>query len=60
MKASHLIELYKGKKGWYIRIIARNGKIVADGGEAYYNYTNAKRAAERLRANLLFSEIVKK
>ena len=60
MIATHTIELYKGKKGWYIRIIARNGKIVADGGEAYANYSNALRAATRLRDNLLFSEIVKK
>lgn len=57
---THIIELYKGKKGWYIRIIARNGKIVADGGEAYSSYGNAMRAANRLRANLLFSEIRKK
>jgi len=60
MKSTHLIELYKGKKGWYIRILARNGKIVADGGEAYANYSNAKRAAHRLRDNLILSEIVKK
>lgn len=32
----HKLQIYKGKKGWwYIRIVARNGKIVADGGEAY-------------------------
>ena len=60
MRTTHTIELYKGKRGWYIRIVARNGKIVADGGEAYANYSNALRAATRLRANLLFSEIVKK
>lgn len=60
MRAAHTIELYKGKKGWYIRIIARNGKIVADGGEAYASYSNALRASQRLRANLLFAEIIKK
>jgi uncharacterized protein YegP (UPF0339 family) len=41
---THKIQIYKGKKGgWYIRIIARNGKIVADGGEPYANSGNAKR-----------------
>lgn len=60
MKSTHLIELYKGKRGWYIRILARNGKIVADGGEPYANYSNALRAANRLRDNLILSEIVKK
>ena len=60
MRSTHLIELYKGKRGWYIRILARNGKIVADGGEAYANYSNALRAAHRLRDNLILSEIVKK
>ncbi len=52
MRASHFIELYKGKRGWYVRILSRNGKIVADGGEAYSSYSNAKRAAIRLKENL--------
>ncbi len=55
---THKIQVYKGKKGgWYIRIIARNGKIVADGGEPYANSGNAKRAAKRLMANIYSAKI---
>lgn len=55
---THKLQIYKGKKGgWYIRIIARNGKIVADGGEAYANKSNAKRAATRLIANIYSAKI---
>lgn len=55
---THKIQIYKGKKGgWYIRIIARNGKIVADGGEAYANSSNAKRAAKRLTTSLITAKI---
>lgn len=40
---THTIHIYKGRKGgWYIRIIAKNGKIVADGGEPYANKSNAQ------------------
>lgn len=55
---THKIQIYKGKKGgWYIRIIARNGKIVADGGEPYASKTNAKRAAKRLTASIATATI---
>lgn len=55
---THKIQIYKGKKGgWYIRIVAKNGKIVADGGEAYANKANAKRAAKRLIANIYSATI---
>ena len=48
MKIPYTLQIYKGKKGgWYIRIIARNGKIVMDGGEAYKSAYNARRAAAR-------------
>lgn len=50
---THTIQIYKGKRsGWYIRIVAKNGKIVADGGEGYANKWNAIRAAKRLSANI--------
>lgn len=45
---SYKLEIYKGKKGgWYLRIVARNKKIVMDGGEAYTTKSNARRAAAR-------------
>lgn len=55
---THNLQIYKGKKGgWYIRIIAKNGKIVADGGEAYASKANAKRAAKRLMSNIYSAKI---
>lgn len=54
----HKLQIYKGKKGgWYIRIVARNGKIVADGGEAYSTRSNAIRAGKRLTANIAAATI---
>ena len=55
---THTIHIYKGRKGgWYIRIIAKNGKIVADGGEPYANKSNAQRAAKRLKASIAYATI---
>jgi uncharacterized protein YegP (UPF0339 family) len=55
---THKIQIYKGKKGgWYIRIVAKNGKIVADGGEPYANKANALRATKRLMSNIYSATI---
>lgn len=54
---THKIQIYKGKKGWYIRIVARNGKIVADGGEPYASKSNCLRAAKRLRTAVALANI---
>lgn len=35
-------EIYKAKDGWRWRIIAANGKILADSGEAYQNLGDCK------------------
>jgi uncharacterized protein YegP (UPF0339 family) len=59
MRTTHTIELYKGKRGWYIRILARNGKIVADGGEAYSTVGNVLRACKRLKESIPTANIVK-
>jgi uncharacterized protein YegP (UPF0339 family) len=56
---SYKIQYYKGKKGWYIRIIAKNGKIVADGGEAYSTVGNVLRACKRLKESIPTANIVK-
>ena len=38
--------VYKATDGYRIRIVnRRNGRIVADGGEAYVSHSNAARAA---------------
>lgn len=54
---THTIQYYKGKRGWYIRIRARNGKIVADGGEAYSSKGSVKRAALRLKRAIAYALI---
>lgn len=56
---NHIIEYYKGKRGgFYIRIKARNGKIVADGGEAYSTISNVRRAALRLQKSISTAKII--
>lgn len=54
------IQYYKGKKGWCIRIIAKNGKIVADGGEPYSSVSNVVRACKRLQEAIPSANIEKK
>jgi uncharacterized protein YegP (UPF0339 family) len=49
---SYKIQYYKAKKGWYIRIIAKNGKIVADGGEPYSTVGNVLRVCKRLQESI--------
>lgn len=38
------IVIYEAKDGWRWRLVAENGKIVADGAEAYDSKSNAHRA----------------
>lgn len=54
---NHTIEYYLSKKGWRIRIIAKNGKIIADGGEAYSTKSNVVRACKRLQSGLSDAKI---
>lgn len=43
------IRIYKDKRGeWRWRMVARNGRTVADSGEGYVRRSNARRAAFRL------------
>ena len=45
------IEVYEGRDGdWYWRMVANNGKTIADGAEGYENRSNALRAAKRMVA----------
>lgn len=44
----HKIEVYPAKDGWRFRVVAHNGNIVADSGEAYTRKASALRAARRL------------
>jgi len=40
------IHIYKAKDGWRWRAVARNGRIVADGGEGYVSKGNTERAVK--------------
>lgn len=42
-------DVYQDATGeWRWRLVARNGRIVADGAESYASKRNARRAARRL------------
>lgn len=42
-------EIYAAPDGWRWRLVAENGKVTADSGEAYSKRWTAKRAVDRLR-----------
>ncbi len=46
----------RGEFRW--RLVAPNGKIIADSGEGYATRFNAKRAAENVRAHIAQAPIV--
>jgi uncharacterized protein YegP (UPF0339 family) len=47
------LTIYQSSDGWRWRLKAANGRIVADGGEAYKSRANAIRAARRLQTALI-------
>ncbi len=53
-------EYYESGGMWFWRLRARNGKIVADGGESYFNESSVLRALRRLRYRLLLPPPIKK
>ena len=44
------------KPRWYWRLVAGNGKIIADGSEAYASRSNAVRAVRAFQKRCLFIE----
>src|SRR5690606_15930006 len=44
MRIPHYAQIYRARDGWRWRLVAGNGKIVADSGEAYASTRNARRA----------------
>jgi uncharacterized protein YegP (UPF0339 family) len=57
-KARKQIETFEGRRGFYWRARDKNGKIVADGAEAYSTRSNARRAARRIGFGLLTAPVV--
>lgn len=45
---TYTLHTYKAADGWRWRLQARNGRIVADSGEAYTRRTGAERAGAAL------------
>lgn len=53
---AEIYEDHVGQHRW--RIVAANGRIMADSGEGYASRSNARRALERLAAAFMYGEIV--
>lgn len=54
-----VIEVYKDRRAeWRWRARARNGRIVADGGEGYSTLSNARRAARRIGFSIALAKII--
>ncbi len=53
-------EYYESGGMWFWRLRASNGKIVADGGESYFNEASVLRALRRLRYRLLLPPPIKR
>jgi len=47
-----IFEVYKSKDSWRWRLLAKNGRIMADSGEAYQRPYNARRAIHQFLAKL--------
>jgi uncharacterized protein YegP (UPF0339 family) len=59
VKPRKQIEVYESRRGGhYWRMRDKNGKIVADGSEAYATPSNARRAARAVARAMLFAPIV--
>lgn len=54
---SHKLTVYLAADGWRWRLRAKNGKTVADSGEAYARKRNAVKAAQAL-ANAVIALVV--
>jgi uncharacterized protein YegP (UPF0339 family) len=44
----HLLEVYEARDGWRWRLWARNGRLVAESGEAYTSKTRCRVTAQNL------------
>jgi len=44
-----MFTVYQARDGWRWRLVAANGKIIAESGEAYVSEYNAVRAAKRTK-----------
>ncbi|HUF02839.1 MAG TPA: YegP family protein [Aridibacter sp.] len=48
-------EIYPGRTGeWYWRLVAPNGRIIADGSQGYASKSNCRRALNKVLAYLVW------
>lgn len=53
------VEFYKDKKGEYRwKLMASNGRMIADSGEGYATYDGCKKGFESVKANIQDAEVV--
>lgn len=53
----YVAEVYRSADGWRWRIVARNGRTIADSGEAYSRKGGALEALQRLVAARIEVEV---
>lgn len=58
MKPTHILSIYKARDGYRWRLVARNGRLIADSGEAYSRKADAKRAVWRLHEAVMNARVV--
>ena len=54
---THVLRVYLAADGWRWRLVAMNGKTVADSAEAYARKRNAEKAAASLAAAVIRLEV---
>ncbi len=56
-RRTHTIVLYKAKDGWRWRLVAPNGKVTAESGEAYIRRYDCRMAAWNLATTALNAKV---
>jgi uncharacterized protein YegP (UPF0339 family) len=49
--AKHCFQIFKARDGWRWRMWARNGRLVAESGEAYQGVNTCSRMAKMVRGD---------
>lgn len=55
-----MIEVYRGQDGWRWRLVAANGKIVADSGESYVKRSAILKAIDRVKDLMAAAGVVER
>lgn len=52
------VTIYKAKDGWRWRMVAKNGRIVACSGEAFFSKSNAYRSYCNVEVRVAYAKVV--